>query len=145
LVLLREIWNVPGLWYDIGSKETLEEATASSRKNRHGASQAIADELREFVKQRTLVSDRQAITARLPADCGKTTCALSPRPPDCPSSISAAPSTPSCVVAVRRWLRRHCPGYRTSRIFWRAGHNVLLSAPRDSAEQILAWMNTSGT
>ena len=45
---------------------------------------------------------------------------------------------------VRPWLRRHCPGYRASRIITRAGHNVLLSAPHESARQILDWIDAEG-
>jgi pimeloyl-ACP methyl ester carboxylesterase len=39
---------------------------------------------------------------------------------------------------VKRWLVKHCPGYRGSRILWAADHNVLNS--RGAAEQVLEWM-----
>ena len=41
---------------------------------------------------------------------------------------------------VRPWLRKNCPGYRGTRIIWSGGHNVLLSSPQQSAEQILSWV-----
>ena len=41
------------------------------------------------------------------------------------------------------WLRRHCPGYRGSRIIGQADHNVLGTAPRESAEQVLDWMGVA--
>lgn len=41
---------------------------------------------------------------------------------------------------VRRWLRRRCPGFRESRIIARADHTVLASAPRQAADQVLAWI-----
>lgn len=39
------------------------------------------------------------------------------------------------------WLRRRCPGLREHRIILNADHNVLGTAPRPSAEQILKWMS----
>jgi len=41
---------------------------------------------------------------------------------------------------VRGWLRRECPGWRGGRLVLTADHNVLGTAPRQSAEQVLAWM-----
>jgi pimeloyl-ACP methyl ester carboxylesterase len=41
----------------------------------------------------------------------------------------------------RYWLRRHCPGYRAGRTVLKADHNVLGTAPRVSAAQILDWMD----
>jgi pimeloyl-ACP methyl ester carboxylesterase len=38
-------------------------------------------------------------------------------------------------------LRRKCPGFRGSRIIFNADHNVLGTAPKKSAEQILRWIN----
>ena len=42
---------------------------------------------------------------------------------------------------VRPWLRRHCPSYRGRRIIWKADHNVLGTAPREAAEQVVAWLS----
>ncbi len=39
---------------------------------------------------------------------------------------------------VTRWLRRECPGYRGELILKYADHNVLGSAPRESAEHVLS-------
>jgi len=41
---------------------------------------------------------------------------------------------------VRWWLRRHCPGYRGGVMLWDADHNVLGTAPRACAAQVLAWI-----
>ncbi len=41
--------------------------------------------------------------------------------------------------AVLRWLPCHCPGYRSHRVIWSAGHNVLLDAPGASADQLVQW------
>jgi pimeloyl-ACP methyl ester carboxylesterase len=48
------------------------------------------------------------------------------------------------VLPARLWLRRNCPGYRTARLIWRADHNVLGTAPQESAGQILQWMGLRG-
>lgn len=48
------------------------------------------------------------------------------------------------AIPVRRWLRRNCPGFRGSRLIWRADHNVLGTAPVAAAEQVLRWMQFAG-
>ncbi len=44
---------------------------------------------------------------------------------------------------VRRWLRRHCPGYRGARLVFASDHNVLGWAARAAADQVVAWMAQS--
>jgi pimeloyl-ACP methyl ester carboxylesterase len=44
---------------------------------------------------------------------------------------------------VRTWLKRECPALRDYKIFWRADHNVLGTAPAAAAEQILSWISES--
>ncbi|MCS7090158.1 MAG: alpha/beta hydrolase [Verrucomicrobiota bacterium] len=39
------------------------------------------------------------------------------------------------------WLRSHCPGFRETRLWWWADHNVLGTAPRQAAAAVLGWMN----
>jgi pimeloyl-ACP methyl ester carboxylesterase len=46
------------------------------------------------------------------------------------------------ALPVRRWLRKHCPGFRQGRTLWSADHNVLLITARAAAQQILAWIPT---
>ncbi len=41
---------------------------------------------------------------------------------------------------VRRWLRKNCPALRDYKVLWRADHNVLSTAPREAAKQVLEWM-----
>ncbi len=41
---------------------------------------------------------------------------------------------------VRLWLRRHCASYCGGRTFWAADHNVLGTAPKGAAVQVLRWM-----
>jgi pimeloyl-ACP methyl ester carboxylesterase len=40
----------------------------------------------------------------------------------------------------QRWLRRNCPGIAGCRVIWRADHNVLGTAPKLAAAQVLEWM-----
>ncbi len=42
---------------------------------------------------------------------------------------------------VRPWLKQNCPGYRGSKIIWKADHTVLATAPKAAAEQVMQWMN----
>jgi pimeloyl-ACP methyl ester carboxylesterase len=44
------------------------------------------------------------------------------------------------ALPVWLWCRRRCPGYRASRLIWRADHNVLGTAPDQSAHHVLRWM-----
>ena len=41
---------------------------------------------------------------------------------------------------IRRWLRRNCAALRDYQIIPRGDHNVLATAPREAAAQILKWM-----
>jgi pimeloyl-ACP methyl ester carboxylesterase len=43
---------------------------------------------------------------------------------------------------VRRWLIKNCPALRECKIIRRADHNVLGTAPKDSATQVLKWMKS---
>lgn len=45
--------------------------------------------------------------------------------------------------AVRLWLKRNCRTLRGRRLIWRADHNVLGTAPKVAAEQVLNWMAIS--
>jgi pimeloyl-ACP methyl ester carboxylesterase len=98
-------------------------------------------ELDEFVQRRANGPDRRAITSRyrLIAENDPGQDAEQTRLPVFHLSGAWDPIVPWWQV--RPWLRRHCPGYRASRILWRAGHNVLLSAPTESANQIMAWLD----
>jgi pimeloyl-ACP methyl ester carboxylesterase len=102
----------------------------------------ILAELNEFVARRTNEDDRRAITGRyrVIADNDLRSVARDTEIPVYHLSGAWDPIVPWWQV--RPWLRRHCPGYRASRVLWRAGHNVLFSAPGESAEQILAWMRS---
>ena len=46
---------------------------------------------------------------------------------------------------VRPWLKQNCPGYRGSRIIWKADHTVLATAPKAAADQVMKWMNSAAS
>ncbi len=46
-------------------------------------------------------------------------------------------------AAVTRWLKRECPAYRGRTILPFADHNVLGSAPKESAERVHGWLKAS--
>jgi pimeloyl-ACP methyl ester carboxylesterase len=112
---------------------------ARRRCDRAGAGGA-AREIELFVARRSHVVDRAAITSRyrLIRDEDMRPVARMTRCPVYSLTGAADPIVP--WPAVSRWLQRWCPGFHGQRIVWRAGHNVLLDAPAESAEQILAWM-----
>jgi pimeloyl-ACP methyl ester carboxylesterase len=41
---------------------------------------------------------------------------------------------------VRRWLKKNCPALRDCKVILAADHNVLGTAPKESARQVLDWM-----
>ncbi len=109
-------------------------------KSRFGDCPGVPAELDEFARRRTNEPDRLAITRRYllihandPASIARET-----KLPVYHLSGAWDPIVPWWQV--RPWLRKNCPGYRGTRILWSGGHNVLLSAPQKSAEQILAWV-----
>jgi pimeloyl-ACP methyl ester carboxylesterase len=42
---------------------------------------------------------------------------------------------------VRRWLELNCAGFREHALIWRADHNVLGTAPKAAAAQVLEWIS----
>ena len=105
----------------------------------------VQRELDEFVVRRTNEPDRRAITSRYrlieandPASIARETTL-----PVFHLSGAWDPIVPWWQV--RPWLRRYCPGYRDTRIIWSGGHNVLLSSPAKSADQILGWVNKTSS
>jgi pimeloyl-ACP methyl ester carboxylesterase len=116
------------------------EVWASSAARRSKECPETLAGLREFVERRTNELDRRAITRRygllLETDSRPVA-----RRAGLPVFLLAGRNDP--VVPwpwVRAWLCRHCPGFRDSRVIPRAGHAVLLDAPKESADQILRWI-----
>jgi pimeloyl-ACP methyl ester carboxylesterase len=107
---------------------------------RHRHAPETKASIKEFVRNRQEPADRLALGHRLELIAGND-----PRPiahemrlPVYALSGLIDPLVPNACVS--RWLRRNCPGFRGSRLVWRADHNVLATAPRTAAEQIVEWM-----
>jgi pimeloyl-ACP methyl ester carboxylesterase len=96
--------------------------------------------LEEFIARRLEPLDRLAIRHRLGliAESDPRPIASRIRLPVFALIGLVDPIVPALPVWL--WLRRHCPGYRGARLIGRADHNVLGTAPKQSAEQILKWV-----
>ncbi len=113
---------------------------AKIAKFRYRNSPGTLARIDEFVARRTDL-DRQAAQHRLHLIAG-----FDPRPvarqtklPVFGLSGILDPIVPWPLV--RRWLKRNCPALRDYKIIKGADHNVLATAPRRAARQILEWMN----
>lgn len=109
-------------------------------KFRHKRAPETLASIAEFVANRTTEADRQAIAHRygLIAENDLRPVAQRTTFPVRYLAGSVDPLVP--WPHVRWWLRRNCPSYRGGRTIWRADHNVLATAPKKSADQILVWI-----
>jgi len=112
---------------------------------RHRQAPETLEGVAEFMRRRSEEADRQAICHRydviLQSDARKMV-----QNADIPIYQLCGLVEPVVPwLPVRRWLRRHCPSYKGSRLIWRADHNVLGTAPRAAAEQVVSWMGSSVT
>jgi pimeloyl-ACP methyl ester carboxylesterase len=113
---------------------------AWSAERRRACSAEVAAGLREFVARRTSSLDRAAITRRYRIIVENDLRAVA-RCTNLPVFLLSGRFDPIVPwPCVRPWLRRHCPGFRDSRIIRGAGHVVLLDAPVESIDQILHWI-----
>ena len=110
-------------------------------KFRHRHAPETAASIKEFVANRVQESDRCAITNRYAVIAASDL-----------RAIAVATTIPVFYLGglvdplvpwpfVRQWLKRSCPGYRGGITLWRADHNVLGTAPRPAAEQVLSWIS----
>jgi pimeloyl-ACP methyl ester carboxylesterase len=113
---------------------------ARTMSKRFGHCPGAAEEFAQFVENRANDPDRHTITRRYLLIAGNhpATIARGTRLPVYHLTGAWDPIVPWWHV--RPWLRKHCPGYRESRVIWSGDHNILLSSPDKSAEQILAWV-----
>lgn len=97
----------------------------------------------EFVRRRSEEADRKAICYRydLILKSDARTLAQNANVPIHQICGFVDPIVP--WFAVRRWLAGNCASYKGWRLIWRADHNVLGTAPRAAAEQIIEWMSAS--
>jgi pimeloyl-ACP methyl ester carboxylesterase len=110
----------------------------------HRLTPEARDDLSEFIARRTSL-DREAMSQRLDLIHG---CDPRPIARDCRVPVHYLAGAIDILVPwphVRRWLRKNCPSYRGGRTIIFADHNVLASAPKTSAKQVLKWMKDGGT
>jgi pimeloyl-ACP methyl ester carboxylesterase len=95
--------------------------------------------LEEFLARRTEL-DIQAGAHRLQliADHDPCSTARQTAVPVCALTGLFDPIVPWPLILP--WLKRNCPDYRGQKIIWNADHAVLVTAPREAAEQIVKWM-----
>jgi len=124
--------------------KTLCQAWISAAARRHRECVQLAAELGEFVARRANEQDRTAINSRYQLITANDLRPLARQTTVPVFHLSGAIDPIVPWWPVRRWLRRECPGYSGSQIIPRAGHNVLLDAPGESADQILDWIMKAG-
>jgi pimeloyl-ACP methyl ester carboxylesterase len=100
-------------------------------------------ELDEFVTRRIVPEDRTVMNARYGLIAGNDPSAAARQTTLPVYHLTGAIDPLVPWWQVRPWLRRYCPGYKATRIVWSGGHNVLLSSPVESVDQILAWVRES--
>ena len=106
---------------------------------RHRHAPETRDTVEEFLRRRT-PENRRAIQARLLLVARTDYRAVARRVhrPVYALAGSFDPLVPWWQVCP--WLRRHCPGFRQWRVYWGADHNVLGTAPRRAAADVLRWI-----
>jgi hypothetical protein len=115
---------------------------ANYARLRHRKAPETAACIEEFVARRT-EPDRQAMLHRYVLIAGND---LRPIARCCALSVFQLSGFIEPVVpwpVVRSWLRKNCPGFRASRVIINADHNVLGTAPEESAKQILQWIQST--
>lgn len=111
---------------------------------RHRRAPETLSSVGEFVARRT-EQDRLAILHRYGLILSSNAATLARR---CELPVYGLSGLVDPVVPwpfVLPWLRRHCPGFRASRVIFTADHNVLGTAPQKSAAQILRWIGCAPT
>ena len=106
---------------------------------RHRRAPETASSVDEFIARRT-PEDIAAMGHRLNLIAGNDPRAIA-RAMNKPVYLLAGLIDPIVpVVPVERWLKRNCPGFTSSRIVRLADHNVLGTAPAQSAGQTVEWL-----
>ena len=118
---------------------------AAYARLRHRRAPETLGDVSDFVKNRTVEEDRQAVAYRYRLIVESNPCevAREARLPVYQLVGFFDPIVPWWPV--RLWLKRNCESYRGWRVIFRADHNVLGTAPQESARQVLDWMGVSPT
>ncbi|MCX7867952.1 MAG: alpha/beta hydrolase [Limisphaera sp.] len=122
-----------------GLHRVLLQAYAGVAGWRHRQAPETRDTIHEFIERRT-PENRRAIHARLQlvARADYRSVARRTHRPVYALAGGFDPLVPWWWVCP--WLRRHCPGFREWRLYGRADHNVLGTAPRRAAADVLRWI-----
>lgn len=94
----------------------------------------------EFIARRT-EEDRKAMVYRLELIAANNPCEFVKTVQQPVFDLTGAFDPIVFWPVVRRWLRRNCPSYRRGKTIWNADHNVLATAPKESAAVITHWIN----
>lgn len=115
---------------------------AGYAKFRHRHAPETLAAISDFVNNRTLETDRQAICHRydIITENDLRPVARQTRLPVYQLCGSLDPIVP--WLFVQPWLKRNCPGFRGWKVIWGADHNVLGTAPQASADYVLRWTNS---
>jgi pimeloyl-ACP methyl ester carboxylesterase len=106
---------------------------------RFGRSPEVLAEIRQFIARRTeadLRSGRHRLALIAQYDPRQTAASV-----DFPVFALNGwldPVVP--YLPVNRWLKRNCRGFREHKLIWHADHNVLGTAPKEAATQVLEWI-----
>jgi pimeloyl-ACP methyl ester carboxylesterase len=95
--------------------------------------------LGEFIARRTEL-DRRAAQHRLHLIAENDPCAVACRTKLPVYGLSGILDPIVPWPLIHRWLKRNCPALRDYKVITHADHNVLSTAPREAAGQILKWM-----
>ena len=109
---------------------------------RYRHSPEVLARLDEFIARRTEL-DRRAAQHRLDLIAGHDARTIAAKTPTPVYGLSGFLDPIVPWMLVRRWLRKHCPVLREFKIV-KGDHNVLGTAPKTSARQVLAWMGIAG-
>ncbi len=136
--------RIVGLLAGILPQEVLKVALwiyAKLARLRYGHSSLELAEIDEFVARRTDL-DRRAARHRLRLIAENNPCDIASHieVPVYAITGSVDPLVP--WFCVRPWLKKRCRNLRQYRIVALADHNVLATAPRLSAEQIVTWIRS---
>jgi len=100
----------------------------------------VMHDINEFLARRTEL-DRRAAQHRLRLVLNSDLCTIAREAPVPVYGLTGVVDPIVPWFAVRRWLKRNCANLRDFKIIYGADHNVLGTAPKAAAEQVLAWMS----
>lgn len=98
-------------------------------------------DISEFIARRSNELDRRAAVHRLQLVAESDPRAIAKKVGVPVFGVAGAVDPIVPWILARRSLRKYCTGLREYKIFWRADHNVLSTAPDAAANQVVRWIN----